>query len=122
MTETRNLICIGCPMGCPLTVTVEDHAVTAVSGNTCKRGDAYARREVTNPSRVVTTTVSVTGGDRPTVAVKTRGEVPKAQVLDCVRALAALKVPAPVAVGDVIAADILGSGADVVATSSVEAL
>ena len=55
--EKRELICIGCPMGCPLTVTLDGGAVVTVQGNTCPRGDAYARREVTAPTRIVTTTV-----------------------------------------------------------------
>ena len=46
---TRELTCIGCPMGCPLTVTMEAGEVISVTGNTCKRGDVYARKEVTNP-------------------------------------------------------------------------
>ena len=60
---TRELTCIGCPMGCPLTVTMEAGEVISVTGNTCKRGDIYARKEVTNPTRIVTSTVRVTGGD-----------------------------------------------------------
>ena len=63
--EKRELICIGCPMGCPLTVTLDGGAVVTVQGNTCPRGDAYARREVTAPTRIVTTTVRVTGGILP---------------------------------------------------------
>ena len=60
---TRELTCIGCPMGCPLTVTMKAGEVISVTGNTCKRGDIYARKEVTNPTRIVTSTVRVTGGD-----------------------------------------------------------
>ena len=50
--EKRELICIGCPMGCPLTVTLDGGTVVTVQGNTCPRGDAYARREVTAPTRI----------------------------------------------------------------------
>ena len=55
--EERKLICIGCPMGCPLTVEIDGGEVVSVTGNTCKRGDVYARKEVTNPTRIVTSTV-----------------------------------------------------------------
>ena len=68
--EKRELICIGCPMGCPLTVTLDGGAVVTVQGNTCPRGDAYARREVTAPTRIVTTTVRVTGGILPAVSLQ----------------------------------------------------
>ena len=60
--EKIDLICIGCPMGCPITVEMENGEVVSVTGNTCPRGDAYARKEVTNPTRIVTSTVRVTGG------------------------------------------------------------
>ena len=71
----RELTCIGCPMGCPLTVTMEAGEVISVTGNTCKRGDIYARKEVTNPTRIVTSTVRVTGGDADMVSVKTSWDI-----------------------------------------------
>ena len=60
--NTVNLICIGCPLGCPLTVEMEGNEVKSVAGNTCPRGDAYAKKELTNPTRIVTSTVRVAGG------------------------------------------------------------
>lgn len=121
MSETRNLICIGCPMGCTLTVTLLDGTVTAVEGNTCKRGDDYARREVTSPTRVLTTTVPVYGGSRPTVPVKTAGEVPKPLVLECARALRGIALNAPVAAGDIVLRNILGTDVNVIAVADVAA-
>ena len=115
MSETRVLTCIGCPMGCLLTVTMEGKTVTSVAGNTCRRGNNYARREVTAPARVLTTTVPVVGGVRPRVPVKTAGEVPKAMVLTCARAMANVEVAAPVRAGDVVLRNILGTGVDVIA-------
>ena len=50
--ETRNLTCIGCPMGCPLTVKIENGTVLSVEGNTCKRGAIYGKKEVTDPTRI----------------------------------------------------------------------
>ena len=58
--EKRELICIGCPMGCPLTVQLEDGEILSITGQTCKRGEVYARNEVTNPTRIVTSTVKGT--------------------------------------------------------------
>ena len=83
--EQRELTCIGCPLGCPLTVTLENGVVQSVQGNTCPRGDAYARKEVTAPTRIVTSTVRVTGGTLPAVSVKTAGDIPKGKIFDCVR-------------------------------------
>ena len=118
--EKRELICIGCPLDCMVTVTMENGAVTAVEGNTCKRGDDYARKEVTNPTRIVTSTVMVQGGSDVTVAVKTRTDVPKDKIFDCVKALKGITVKAPVHIGDVIVADVAGTGVDIVATSEVK--
>ena len=81
--ENVNLICIGCPMGCPLTVTMDKGEVTQVTGNTCKRGDIYARKEVTNPTRIVTSTVMVEGGNHGMVSVKTQTDIPKAKIFEC---------------------------------------
>lgn len=120
MRETRNLICIGCPMGCPMTVTLEEGQVTLVSGNTCKRGDAYARREVTAPTRVLTTTVRIQGGQAPVLPVRTKGEVPKALLLDCMRAIRDLTVTAPVAAGQAVCPNLCGTGVDLIATAPVE--
>ena len=66
--EERKLTCIGCPMGCPLTVKMEHGEVVSITGNTCKRGDIYARKEVTNPTRIVTSTVRITGGSEAMVS------------------------------------------------------
>ena len=68
--EERKLTCIGCPMGCPLTVVMNGKEVISVTGNTCKRGDVYARKEVTDPTRIVTSTVRVSGGSIHMVSVK----------------------------------------------------
>ena len=77
MTETRELICINCPLGCGLTVTIKDGEVEKVQGNTCPKGEAYGKKEVTNPTRIVTSIVKVTGGVLPVVSVKTASDIPK---------------------------------------------
>ncbi|MGN0371694.1 MAG: DUF1667 domain-containing protein [Enterocloster sp.] len=118
--EKRELICIGCPLGCPVTVTMEAGEVLKVEGNTCKRGDDYARKEVTNPTRIVTSTVMVEGGTDVTVSVKTRSDIPKDKIFDCVKALKGITVKAPVHIGDVIVADAAGTGVDIIATGNVE--
>ncbi len=119
--EERELICIGCPMGCPVTVELDGSEIVSVSGHTCKRGEDYARKEVTNPTRIVTSTVMVEGGAADMVSVKTRNDVPKGKIFECVQALKGLTVKAPVRIGDVILADAAGTGVDIIATKSVEA-
>lgn len=118
--EVKNLICINCPMGCALTVEMNGDEVVSVSGNTCNRGDAYARKEVTNPTRIVTSTVKVSGGQSGMVSVKTKEDIPKGKIFECIKELQNIQVQAPVRIGDVIVHDVAGTGVDVVATKNVE--
>ncbi len=118
--EKRELTCIGCPLGCPVTVSMEGGQVLKVEGNTCRRGDDYARKEVTNPTRIVTSTVTVEGGKDVTVPVKTRTDVPKGKIFDCIKALKGVAVKAPVRIGDVIVANAADTGVDFIATGNVE--
>ena len=117
--KEKNLICIGCPMGCPLTVSMEQGQVIRVTGNTCKRGDIYARKEVTDPTRIVTTTVKVTGGTEAMVSVKTKTDIPKGKIFECVRALKDICVEAPVHIGDIILENVAGTGVEIIATKNI---
>jgi len=117
--KTVNLICIGCPLGCPLTVEMEGNEVKSVSGNTCPRGDAYAKKELTNPTRIVTSTVRVAGGKLPMVSVKTESDIPKGKIFECVKALKDVEMTAPVKIGDVIVENVAGTGVNVIATKNV---
>ena len=117
--EKIELTCIGCPMGCPLVVEMENGAVSKVTGNTCPRGDAYGRKEVTNPTRIVTSTVRVQGGTLPVVSCKTRTDIPKGKIFDVVRALKTVTVPAPVAIGQVLVDNVADTGVEIIATKNV---
>lgn len=116
--EVRELTCIGCPLGCPLTVTMDGAEIT-VKGNTCPRGEAYAKKEVTNPTRIVTSSVKVAGGAIVRVSVKTESDIPKGKIFDCMEEIRKAKADAPVAIGDVIIKDCAGTGVSVIATKNV---
>ena len=118
--EKRELTCIGCPMGCQITVELENGEVLSVKGNTCPIGDNYARKEVIHPERTVTSTVVVDGGDKPRCSVKTAGNIPKDKIDECMKVIDAVRVKAPVKIGDVIIDNVLGTGVNVVATRNVD--
>ncbi len=113
----KSLICVSCPLGCPIEVEIENGQVVAVTGNTCKRGDAYARAEITNPVRSLTTSVKVENGVHPVVPVKSSGPVPKDKMFDCMKAINEATIKAPVKIGDVVIENILGLGVDIIATN-----
>ena len=116
------LTCIGCPLGCPLKVTMEGNEVVEVAGNTCPKGAIYAKKEVTNPTRIVTSTVRVCGGTCVMVNVKTESDIPKSKIFECVEALKGVEVVAPVKIGDVVLADVAGTGVNVIAARNISAL
>lgn len=103
----RKLTCIICPLGCPLTVKVEDKKVLSVEGNTCPRGAKYAESECTNPQRTVTSTVKCADGSL--VSVKTDKPIPKEKMVECMALINKTVAKLPVSIGDVIIDDVFGS-------------
>ena len=118
--KRNELICIGCPMGCPIVVEMEDGKVLSVTGNTCPRGESYARKEVTNPTRIVTTTVRVDGGKVPMINVKTEQDIPKDKIFECIAELRGVTMKAPVHIGDIILENVADTGVNIVAAGNVE--
>ena len=117
--ETKELTCINCPMGCALTVTIDGDTITC-TGNTCPRGADYAKKEVTDPRRTVTSSVRVTGGHAVRVPVKTKTDIPKDKIFDCMEVIKNTVAAAPVRIGDVIIEDVCGTGVPVVATKNID--
>ena len=122
MTTLTHYLCIGCPLGCRLEVEAEEGTIVEVRAFSCKRGKEYAEREHTDPRRLVSTTVRVVNGIWARLPVKTSAAIAKHRVGDVCRALRTVRVVAPVAAGDLIAANILDSGADIVATRDMPAV
>lgn len=118
MTITTAYLCIGCPLGCRLEVDEDEagHSIVEVRGFSCRRGKEYAVQEHTAPQRTVTTTVGINGGIWPRLPVRTSVPVPKDKVVVVCHRLAAVCVQAPVQLGQVIVADVAGTGCDVIAT------
>ncbi len=116
MPTTEEMICVTCPMGCTLQVTHDNETVLNVDGNTCRRGLAYVQQELTDPRRMVATTVRVNGGLHPLVPVYTAAPFPKPKIFNLLDALREVEVDAPVTINQVVLADALGTGIDIVAS------
>jgi CxxC motif-containing protein len=114
----RELICIGCPLGCRLDVTLDDGTITAIKGNLCRRGQDYAKTEVLQPRRMLTSLIAVPGSRIP-LSVRTRTAIPKALIRPCLEAIRTIRVQLPVHIGDVIVTNILNSGVDLIATRNL---
>lgn len=114
----KNMTCVACPIGCLLEVVLdENNNVASVTGNSCKRGIAYAESEVTNPTRSLTSTVKLIGGVRPVVSVKSAIPFPKNMMLDAMKIINKTEIKAPVEIGDKAIENILDTGIDIIVTS-----
>jgi len=117
----RRLICINCPRGCELIVETDDTsgAFISVEGSACIRGSSFALAEINRPERMMTSVVSIKGAKNCMLPVISRRPLPKAKIVEAVRAMRAITVDAPVHEGDIIARDIVGTGVDVIAARSL---
>ncbi len=119
--EERDLICVTCPVGCNLTAVLDGDELIEVRGGGCRRGEAFAREEVTDPRRMLATTVRVAGGDGPLVPVRSAEPLPKALLLPAAGLLRRVVLKAPVPLHQVVVPDLLGSGIAIITSRAMPA-
>lgn len=116
----KEMICIGCPMGCYLTVDYSGEKIHDLSGNRCKVGLQYAEKEISNPERTLTTTVKVKNGHLPLVSVRTNKPLPKSRIFEAMNLLSRVEAQAPIKIGETITQNIFESGINVIATKNIQ--
>lgn len=116
MPITEKMICITCPVGCTLEVTREGQTLLKVEGNTCPRGEKYVKEELTDPRRMVATTVRVKGGLHPLVPVYTAAPIPKPRIFELLAQIREIEITAPVTMNQVVLENALGEGINVIAS------
>jgi CxxC motif-containing protein len=114
----KEITCIVCPNGCRIHAGLQDGQYV-FTGNRCARGLEFARTELTAPMRSLTTTVRTVFCGLPVLSVRTNGEVPKEMIPEIIRELAGVLISERIGIGETVAANILGSGVDVIATSNL---
>ncbi len=117
--DTKKILCIRCPKGCELKVT-EKNGEIEVSGNECRLGREYAREEMLNPQRIVTSTVRIHNASYPRLPVRTNKTVPKDKIDMVIEKLQNLSVEAPVEYHDVILKNVLDTKVDVISERDME--
>ena len=119
--DARNLICINCPMGCHLTITKNENEKSGykVTGNSCKKGIDYAIKDLTNPTRVITSTVKIDHAYLKRLPVKTNKAIPQNLNFACMDIINSIHLEAPINMGDILVENILNTGANLVATRSM---
>lgn len=114
------LICICCPLGCPLTPTRDSTGEILITGNSCKKGKDYGQEELTSPRRMLTTTVFVKDGTEPLLSVRTEKAIPKEKLMVCMKILKKVTVIAPVSIGDIIFSNIGNTEVNLIATGNID--
>lgn len=117
--EQIELICVNCPKGCKLDITKEGDTFVKITAG-CKRGKDYARQELTDPRRMVASTVKVKGGIHPLVPVATSSPFPKPRIQELLAELRKVEVEAPVKMGQILLDSALGTDINIIASRSME--
>ena len=116
----KEMICIGCPMGCYLTVEYTQKTVQKIKGNRCKIGLEYAEKESFNPERTLTTTVRIKNGHLPLLSVRTNKPIPKKLIFKAMNLLAKVEIEAPIKIGEKIIENLFNTKASIVATKNIQ--
>ena len=115
-----NLICINCPLGCHLTVEKNGEEII-VTGNSCPRGEAYAVSEMTDPKRILTTTLEIINGkNHKRLPVISSAPISKDKIMDVMKYLKDKKVNLPINMNDIVVENVLGLGVDMIASRTME--
>ncbi len=117
--EEKHFICLGCPVGCSLTVFVEEKGVIKVEGNQCNIGVEFAKEEVKEPKRKVTTSVRIKNAEYPLLPVYTDKPFPKDKIFELIKLLRSVKVEAPIEVDDIIIENVLNTGVNIRASRTL---
>ena len=115
----KEMICIGCPLGCSLSVDYVGKTMQSINGARCKVGLEYAKKEISNPERTLTTTVRVKNGHLPLVSVRTSKPLPKNRIFDAMTLLAKVEIEAPIRIGEKIIQNLFDTSVSVVATKNI---
>ncbi len=115
----KEMICIVCPIGCNLTVEYSGDSILHMEGNTCRKGVEYARKELFDPERTLTSSILVLDGKMPLASVRTTVPIPKPLIGKIMDEIRKIGLDAPVYFGQVIVENVEGTGADIVATREV---
>ena len=121
MIEEKELICVTCPRGCRLTADVEDGKIIRIKGNNCPRGKKYAEMELSDPRRMIASTVKIKGGIHPVLPVTISAPFPKGRIKELTEVLRTVELQAPVRMNEVVMRAVLGTGIDVIASRSMDA-
>ncbi|OGN97051.1 MAG: hypothetical protein A2Z77_03080 [Chloroflexi bacterium RBG_13_51_36] len=117
--EKKHFVCVVCPIGCEIDVVYDGSEIISMEGNKCEKSEEFVRQELIGPMRILTTTVRIQGSRLPVIPVRTDKSVPKRLFPRMMKQLRRIKLQAPVNMLDVVARDVLHTGANIIATRTM---
>ncbi len=121
MAEQREFICVTCPVGCSIEALVEGQELIEMRGQACGRGEHFVQEELTDPRRMLTTTVRVRGGTLPLVPVRSSAPLPQHLLMEVARALRQVELEAPVQEHQVVLENVFDTQVDIVTSRPLNA-
>jgi CxxC motif-containing protein len=118
----KKFICVRCPRGCEIDTTLDGNTIEEIKGNVCKLGAEYVKDEVTNPRRIVTTTVRVKNGKHPLVPVWTESAIPKDKIFDLMKQLNKIELIAPVKTDQIVIKNVFNLNINVITSGKVDCI
>lgn len=115
----KSIRCIKCPIGCEIEVEYNSNEIISIEGAQCPRGESYAKKEIKNPERILTSSIKVKNGDLPLVSVRSDEEIPKEKIFELMEEINKVEVESPVNIGDVLISKPLGLECNIIATKTV---
>ncbi len=118
--KKKSFNCILCPLSCRIKVILDNNTIKSIKGYKCPRGKEYIIQEITNPVRILTTTIRLVDSKQKLVSVKTDKPIPKNLLLDAMNYLAQIEVRPPIEIGQILVENLLDTGANIIATTKIE--
>jgi CxxC motif-containing protein len=117
--KKKTLTCVVCPNGCELQVYLDSNNHLEIDGTDCTRGYEWARQEMTNPRRTIASSIAVDNGDWPLVSVRTDGPISLSDIPKVMDAVKAVRVQAPVRLGEILIENAANTNVSIIATRNV---
>ncbi len=114
----KTMVCIECPSGCTLNVDEKDGQLF-VTGNKCKKGEKFAKTEMTDPRRTICSTVKTVFPEVPVLPVRVSGDIPKEKIFDVMREINRVVLVRRLGRGETVIPNVLDLGVDIIATSDI---
>jgi CxxC motif-containing protein len=117
--EKKHFVCVVCPIGCEVDVVHDGSKIISMEGKKCEKSEEFVSQELIEPMRILTTTVRIQGSRWPVIPVRTDKPVPKRLFPRIMRQLRRVRLQVPINISDVVVGDVLGTGANILATRTM---